>query len=531
MNRHLTITRRGLIGSVAALGALATSRAFARDFGAATAIVETASGPLRGRFEAGDVQAFKGLRYAAPPVGPLRFRPPQPLAKWTGIIDAAQFGNAAIQSPRQPDAPFDERQSEDCLFLNVWTPDLAGKKPVMVWLHGGAFSSGAAGRPTYWGQQFARDGVVLVSVNHRLNVFGFMQLPDAWGPDYASSGIAGMLDIVQALQWVKANIARFGGDPDNVTIFGESGGGAKVSLLLGMPPARGLYHKAIIQSGAALDATPRAYAQSLGNALTEVLGVKPGDVSALAAVDTQKIFDSQQRAIDAVAKLDRGGFLSGGFTPSIDGNALPRGPFTPEAQPWIADIPLIVGTNKDEGTMFALGNAALAGATDATFDAEVRKAYPKQADKVAAAFRAAYPGYTPADLITAMNGNRMFWVDSIKLAERKTRQPAPVWMYRMDHELPTMGGRLKAGHATELSYVFGTYDNIPNFVGTGPEPARMSAQMHPAWVAFAKAGKPEAPTLPAWPQYDLARRQTMIFNLESHVESDPHGDLRKLIVA
>ncbi|NOW47454.1 para-nitrobenzyl esterase [Novosphingobium sp. SG751A] len=525
------MTRRALLGSVAATGALIATRAYAGNVGAATDIVQTSNGPVRGRFEWGGVQAFKGMRYAAPPVGALRFRPPQPVQKWTQVADAAQFGAAAIQSDGQNDMPFDEQHSEDCLFLNVWTPALSGKKPVMVWLHGGGFSSGAAGRPTYWGDHFARDGIVLVSLNHRLNVFGYTQLPESWGPDYASSGVAGMLDIVAALQWVRANIALFGGDPDNVTIFGESGGGMKVSLLLGMPSAKGLYQKAIIQSGAGLDATPRKYAQGLGGALTDVLGVKAGDVAALAAVDTQKIFQSQQAAIEAVAKSDAGGFLMGGFNPSVDGKELPRGPFAPEAAAMAANIPLIIGTNKDEGTMFALGDKTLATATDADFEAAVRKAHPKNAAALASALRAAHPGYSPGDLIVALNGAGMFWINSVTLAERKSRQSAPVWMYRMDRELPTLGGRLKAGHATELSYVFGTYDNIRDFVGNGAEPARMSAQMHPAWVAFAKTGNPQTAAIPAWPPYDLARRQTMIFNLESRVESDPHGDIRKFMSA
>jgi para-nitrobenzyl esterase len=440
MTEQYRVTRRHLMGSVAALTVTFATRAIAADVGGATAVVNTTNGPVRGRFEWGLVQSFKGLRYAAPPVGPLRFRPPQPVQKWTEVVDAATFGTVAVQSPGQGDAPFDEKQSEDCLFLNVWTNDLAGRKPVMVWLHGGAFSTGASSRPTYWGDHFARNGVVLVSVNHRLNVFGFTQLPESWGPDYASSGVAGMLDIVTALEWVKANIAQFGGDPDNVTIFGESGGGAKVSLLLGMSPAKGLYQKAIIQSGAGLDATERSYALALGGALTETLGVKPGDVAALAAVDTRKIFASQKAAVEKVAPLKKDGFLTGDFTPSIDGKALPRGPFTPEAAAMAAGIPLIIGTNKDEGTMFAMGSA-LGKYSDAEFEADVRKAYPKQAGKLVPALRAAYPAYSPGDLVIAMNGNRMFWVDTITLAERKLRQGAPVWMYRMDWETPMMGGR------------------------------------------------------------------------------------------
>lgn len=524
------VSRRALLGASAALGVSLATRSMAGDLGAATPLVKTTYGPVRGRFEVSGTLAFKGLRYAAPPVGALRFRPPQPLQPWTEVADAGRFGASAIQSPGQPDAPFDETQSEDCLFLNVWTQSLDKPKPVMVWLHGGGFWSGAGTRPTYWGDHFARDGVVLVSVNHRLNAFGYTQLPDSWGPDYQSSGLAGLLDIVAALRWVRDNIAQFGGDPANVTLFGESGGGAKVSLLLGMPDAKGLFHKAVIQSGADLDATPHAYAAALGGALLDGLGGKPGDVGGLSAVPTQAIFDGQQAAVDKVAKLAPTGFLAGGFTPSLDGKALPRGPFTPDASPLCADVPLIIGTNKDEGTMFALGDKSLATATDADLEAAVRKVLPRQAKDVVTALRETYPGYTPGDLITAFNGNRMFWVNSILLAERKVRQGPPVWMYRMDWETPAFGGRLKAGHAVELSFVFGTQNNVRDFVGPGDGPDRMAAQMHPAWVAFAKTGNPQHAAIPTWPAYDIAQRQTMIFNLQSRVDSDPHAALRKLIV-
>lgn len=527
MTVEMRLTRRSLMATSAVLGLFAATRAFAANYGAATQIVNTSNGPVRGRFEESGVQAFKGLRYAAPPIGTLRFRPPQPLEHWTEVVDAAEFGNAAIQTLGQGDAPFDERYSEDCLFLNVWTNDLSGKKPVMVWFHGGAFSSGAAGRPTYWGDEFAKNGVVLVSINHRLNVFGFTQLPEEWGDDYRSSGIAGILDLVAALEWVQANIALFGGDPDNVTIFGESGGGAKVSMLLGMPSARPLYSKAIIQSGAALDATPRPYAQALGGALIDELGIAPGDVAALARVDAQRIFASQESAVEAVQRLAPEGFLIGGFVPSIDGKLLPRGPFTPEAHSMIADVPMIIGTNKDEGTMFS---SVPPETTDAELLQRANEAFPGKGSEMVAALRASYPDYSPGELITAMVGNQMFWRDSIIMAERKVRQSAPVWMYRMDWETPAFGGRLKAGHAVELSFVFATFENIRPFVGPGPDPARMAEQMHSAWVAFAKNGNPQDQAIPHWPEYNLETRSTMIFNLESRVEQDPWDSLRDLMV-
>jgi len=518
--------RRCVLAVFAAVGILTTMQVFAAgNFGQETEIVQTVNGPVRGRFAESLVQVFKGLRYAAPPIGALRFRPPQPLSPWTEVVDAAEFGNAAIQAVGQRDAPFDEKYSEDCLFLNVWTSGLSGQKPVMVWFHGGGFSSGAAGRATYWGDEFAKDDVVLVSVNHRLNVFGFTQLPDEWGEEYRSSGIVGILDLVAALEWVKANIAKFGGDPGNVTIFGESGGGAKVSMLLGMPAARPLYNKAIIQSGAALDASPRDYAKALGGAVVSQLGIAAGDVAALAAADAQKIFDAQQPAIDAVKHLAPRGFLTSGFGPNIDPDYLPRGPFTPEAYDMIADVPLIIGTNKDEATMFS---RTPVDTTEAELLQHAMSAYPGKGEQIVAALKKYYPTYSPGELITALTGNQMFWRDSVTLAERKSRQPAPVWMYRMDWETPFMNGALKAGHSVELSLVFGTYENIRNFVGPGPEPARMAQQMHSSWVAFARTGNPQNPAIPPWPQYNIKTRPTMIFNLESYVENDPLSELRVL---
>jgi para-nitrobenzyl esterase len=532
MNQETKLSRRDWMASATAVAGtlMLAPRLASAQPSAGTRVVETRHGPVRGRVEDG-LQVFRGLRYGAAPIGPRRFRPPQPPERWSKVFEADTFGAAAMQTPGA-DAPKTEVHSEDCLFLNVWTAGLdAKKRPVMVWLHGGAFAEGAAGRPTYYGDHFARDEVVLVSVNHRLNVFGFTQLPDSWGPAYKSSGLAGMLDIVLALKWVKANIAQFGGDPDNVTIFGESGGGGKVSLLLGMPPAKGLFHRAIIQSGASLEAAPRPYAQALGGALIDVLGVKPGDVSALAAIDGKTVLESQTAATEKVKALAPKGFLIDGFVPSIDGEALPRGPFTPGPQPWIADVPLLIGTNRDEMTLF-LGNApAVINQTSAQFEAGVREALPARADAVIAALGAAHPGATPGDLTIAFQTAKTFWIDSVTLADRKLNQPAPVWMYRMDWESPAFGGKLKAGHAMELSLVFGTYDNIRFFVGPGDGPPRLSAQMHPAWVAFARTGDPQTPNLPTWPRYDRQKRLTMIFNLESEVISDPQGDLRRLMSA
>ena len=528
------LTRRGLLKSTLAVGTVAAFPAaahVAQSSGTREPIVQTSHGRVRGKAEDG-VLAFRGLRYAAPPVGNLRFKPPQKLTPWKDVADASQFGAASIQAEGQPDMPAYEQHSEDCLFLNVWTTSLQGKRPVMVWLHGGAFSTGAAGRPTYFGDHFARDGVVLVSVNHRLNVFGYAQLPDSWGPEYASSGMAGMLDIVAALQWVQENIARFGGDPSNVTIFGESGGGAKVSLLLAMPGAKGLYHKAIIESGAQLEAASREYAQALGGALLDSLGVAAGDTAGLASLETARIFKAQDAAVAKVSsRVAPGGFLNSGFVPSRNPLDLPQGPFAPAAPAMSAHIPLLMGTNKDEATLFMTAGKDFFSRTDADFMAAVAKAYPADAERVAAAMRKAYPGYSAPYLLAQVTTAQWFWLNSLVLADRKLAQnAAPVYMYRMDWGSPIHNGILKAAHAMELSFVFGTYENIRDFVGPGPGPERMASQMHPAWIAFARTGNPNTRILPHWPQYDTKSRSTMIFNIHSRVENDPLSDLRQLML-
>src|SRR5512139_910517 len=261
-----------------------------------TRVVKTSNGPVRGRIEQGGLQVFKGVRYGAPPTGENRFKPPRKPASWTAVADAANYGARALQATGGPGTAADAPKiSEDCLFLNVWTPGIDNKKrPVMVWLHGGGFSSGSGGDAITEGGNLARKGdVVVVSVNHRLNVFGYLQLSKEWGPEYVSSGQAGMLDIVLSLEWVRDNIAGFGGNPGNVTIFGESGGARKAPMLMAMPPAKGLFHKAIIQSGSGLDAPSSSEAISLGRELLKKLGIAEGDREALKRAGTKAIFDAQ----------------------------------------------------------------------------------------------------------------------------------------------------------------------------------------------------------------------------------------------
>ena len=494
-------------------------------------IAATTNGPVRGYRDAG-VSLFKGVRYAAPPIGPLRFRPPAPPMRWTAPADALHLGAPAIQTgvppgettggrgAGDPPAPGQPGTSEDCLFLNVWTPGAdAAARPVMVWLHGGGFGAGSGGAAMYDGATLARRGdTVIVTVNHRLNVFGYLNLAEIGG--HPSSGVAGMLDIVLALEWVRANIAAFGGDPGNVTIFGESGGGWKVSLLMAMPGARGLFHKAIVQSGPGLTAQTAAKASDLARALLTHLGLAHWQ-----ALESLPVAD-----IHAAAVAAAGPNLADGFAPCLDGIALPRHPFDPAAPDQSADVPLMIGTNKDEATLFQFGSSSFGHLTDADLERRATAAVGKKAPALIAALRAHFPDYSPSHLASAIQTVTMFWMNSIRLAERKADQArAPVFMYQLAWETPVARGALKSPHALEIPLVFDNVEAARNFVGRGEEPQAMADYMAPAWLAFARNGDPGTPDLPAWPAYDRAARATMIFDLACRVETDPMSEVRRLL--
>ncbi|MFL5297317.1 MAG: carboxylesterase/lipase family protein [Phenylobacterium sp.] len=491
---------------------------------ARTDAVGTSNGPVTGYRDDG-LAVFKGLRYGAPPTGLARFKPPTRPAAWSEPADAVAYGAPAIQSglapgerrtsPGDPPAPDEPASSEDCLFLNVWTPGLDAKaRPVMVWLHGGGFANGSGGAAMYDGGALARKGdVVTVTVNHRLNVFGYLHLGELFGPDYAQSGVAGMLDIVQALEWVRDNIAAFGGDPDNVTIFGESGGGWKVSLLMAMPGARGLFHKAVVQSGPGLTGKPVAQATEVARQLRTELGVSTPE--ALAALPTEAISHASVKVPGEPMRL---------YTPVVDGVALPRDPFEPDASPLNADVPVLIGTNKDESTLFLFSHPRFGEFTDEDVDKQAKTAAGNRSDALVAALRGAYPDYNPTHLAAAVQTATGMWAGSIKLAERKAaQQAAPVWMYMLTWETPVSRGRLRCPHALEIPLVFDNVEKARNFVGRGDEPQVVADQMSDAWLAFARHGEP------GWPAYDAAQRTTKLFDVESKVVSDPLPAVRQAI--
>jgi para-nitrobenzyl esterase len=493
-------------------------------------VVTTTNGPVRGYLDQG-LNIFKGLRYGAPPIGPLRFQPPQKPAPWTEPADAVALGAPAIQvgvppgettggrSAGDPPAPGQPGADEDCLFINVWTPGLRGKRPVMVWLHGGGFAAGSGGAAMYDGAALARRGdVVTVTVNHRLNVFGYLHLGELGG--HSSSGQAGMLDIVAVLEWVRDNIAAFGGDPGNVTIFGESGGGAKVSMLLAMPAAKGLFHRAIIQSGPGLRAVPTAKATETARKLLALLNIAPGDLGRL---ETLPAADIQA----AAAEASKGETVMGGFAPCIDGIALPRDPFHPDAPAVSADVPVMVGTNKDEATLFLLSDPKFGEMTEDDLVRRAERAVGDKAGAAIAALKRAFPDYSPSHLAAALQTATMMWLGSITLAERKAAQgAAPVYMYLLTWETPVARGRLKCPHALEIPLVFDNVEAARNFVGRGDDPQALAEQMAEAWLAFARTGDPNVAGAATWPAYDAKARATMVFDLESRVVEDPYAEVR-----
>jgi para-nitrobenzyl esterase len=487
-------------------------------------VANTRNGPVGGYVEDG-LDVFKGLRYGAPPVGLARFKPPSPPAAWREPADAVGYGAPPVQSglapgerrtsAGDPPAPDEPASSEDCLFLNVWTPGLdARARPVMVWLHGGGFANGSGGASMYDGGALARKGdVVTVTVNHRLNVFGYLHLGEVFGAEYAQSGVAGMLDIVQALQWVRDNIASFGGDPANVTIFGESGGGWKVSLLLAMPGARGLFAKAVIQSGPGLTAKPKAEADKVARQLLAELKVDSPE--GLAALSSEAISHASVAIPGEAMRL---------YTPVLDGEAIPRHPFEPDAAPLNADIPVLIGTNKDESTLFLLTHPRFGEFTDDDVQKLAKAAAGDRAEALLAALRRAYPDYSDTHIGCAAQTAAGMWINSVRLAERKAAQgSAPAFMYMLTWETPVSRGRLRSPHAVEIPLVFDNVEKARNFVGRGEDPQLVADQMSDTWLAFARTGDP------GWAAYDAATRTTKLFDVESQVVSDPLPEIRAVL--
>lgn len=514
-----TALRRLAVGS----GALALPGLLARPLVAGQApgpgpVATTTAGRVRGATTDG-IHAFKGIPYGGDSAT-FRFEPPRPPAPWRRLRDALDLGPTAPQQTRAG-VPL----SEDCLRLHVWTPGLRDgrRRPVMVWFHGGAYSSGSSNAPYNDGTRLARRGdVVVVAVNHRLNAFGFLYLAELGGPEYADSGNVGLLDLVLALTWVRDNIAEFGGDSGNVLIFGQSGGGAKCATLMAMPAARGLFHKVATHSGQQITASRTSTATRHARQLLEALHLPPDRVQVLKTLPMADLVKAH-RAPDYLG-------------PVTDGRSLPRDPFHPDAPPLSADIPMILGNTRDETrTLIGRADPTLFELTWETLRSALERHSPFMGDldrgQVIAAYRAMYPHYSPSDVFFASTTASRSWRGQVIEADRRAAQPpgsAPTWVFQFNWASPVDGGKWGAPHGIDVPIVFDNVALAPEVVGTGPDAQRVADQMADAWVAFARTGRPDTPGLPPWPPFDLTRRATMVFDVTSRVVDDPRGDERRL---
>lgn len=488
---------------------------------------DTTSGKVQGLDIAG-IKTFLGIPYGASTAGKNRFLPPQKPTPWKVVRDALTYGQICPQPPADPRSEYvkaidwDKQpggMGEDCLVLNVWTPILqaGAKRAVLVSFHGGGFSTGSGNAPAFNGDPLARFGdVVVVTVNHRLASFGYLHLADLGAPpEFAQSGNAGVLDLVAALQWVHDNIENFGGDPTNVFIFGQSGGGAKTSTVMGTPSAKGLFHRAGVQSGSLLKAMSREAATASAQKLLTQLGIDKTRIADLQKLSWEQILDAQGAVFGTV--------LPTGFAPVLDGTVIPRHPFDPGAPEESANVPMIVSTTLDDGALF-LTNYNL---DDAGLQGLVQKMVGDNASRVLSAYRKAYPDIAPYFIQSRIVTDRTFHLNAYKQAERKAAQgKAPVYMYLWEWPSPAFEGKFGVIHGTDVGPTF--HNTRGPITGDGPEARKMADRIASAWIAFAKTGDPNNPALPHWSPYDLRTRATMVFDKEMRVENDPRRDLRLL---
>ncbi len=520
--------------------------------GGSDPIVETAYGKVRG-YATNGVYTFRGIRYGATTMGKNRFLPPQQPDPWTGVRDATSYGysapqtNPATRGNVGPESPMAQilaasdgfraapAESEDCLFLNIWTAGLgvARKRPVMVWLHGGGYSMGTASSLLYDGTNLARRGdVVVVGLNHRLNVFGYTNFGDLGGPQYAHSGNAGQLDIVAALQWVRDNIDRFGGDPKRVMIFGESGGGGKVSMLLASPPAKGLFHAAVIESGPGVRMGERAPATKAAEMLLAELKLDAKRLPEIHTLPTDAILSAYFAVTAALARQrGSGGSLGGGaFGPILDPVDLPAHPYHPSATRISEDVPVMVGWNKTESTAFSLGDEQVFSLDEAGMRKRVEPLAGPDTDRLIQIYKREFPKLSPSGIYFYISSYSMMGSGSVTIAERKAALgKAPAYLYRLDWETPANNGKLISPHGLEMPLVFDNVDRGGEGLTGGSEDAvKLSAKMSEAWVAFASTGNPNSNKsgLPRWPPYDSAKRATMIFDTQSKIINDPQKEQR-----
>jgi para-nitrobenzyl esterase len=514
------LNRRAVVASGLMLTAgLASRWSFAQS--SREPIVEVAQGRVRGRTASNGVHVFKGMRYAASSAGALRFMPPAAPPRWSGVQDAFDYGHQSPQARGSLAAS--QPMSDDCLRINVWTPGLdAAKRPVMLWFHGGGFEAGSGSSPLYDGTRMARRGdVVVATINHRLNVFGHCYLGGVLGDEFAQSGNVGYLDLIASMRWVKENIAQFGGDPNNVMIYGQSGGGRKVSLCYAGKDAHGLFHKGVVQSGAHLKVQTTERANALTETLLKELGIAKGDARKLQTLDVETLSAAQRKVI---------GGAGARFSPGLDGITFTAHPFLPDAPTISNRLPMMLGTTRTE-----LTNQM--GRVPGIFDMTEAQAKERLKDFLEAAdideayrtFKASRPQANPSEVFFTIASARGYVRDQTIMAEQRVKGggTGKTYVYRLMWRQPVEGGRRVSQHSLDLPFMFDNVAAAPNMTGPDTEQTRaMVDSMANSWIAFARTGDPNNASVPQWAPYDLQRRNTMLFDVPSQAVDDPHHDER-----
>ena len=487
-------------------------------------VVETTHGKIEG-VQAEGHQSFRGIPYAAAPVGENRFRAPTTPEPWAGLLETKEFGASAPQPPSALPGMEAGPQNEDCLFLNVYTPAADGaRRPVMVWIHGGGFTGGSGGQPLYEGARLTRRGdIVLVTINYRLGALGYLDLADYGEQLEGASSNLGQRDQIAALEWVRDNIEAFGGNPNQVTIFGESAGGMAVSTLIAMPQAKGLFHRVIAQSGATQAVLDRQGATRILETVLSELDIAPGEIEKLRKVSTKDFLHAQSRTS---ARLARDVFLC--YAPVVDGDSLPEAPLDFIRAGGAKDIPLIVGANLDEWKLFSAMNPKHFELDEVSLKkvvaSRLRGVEGADAERMIEIYRRERPAAAPCDLLDAIESDRLFRVPAIRMAEVQSRHQGATYEYLFTWPSPARHGKLGACHAIELPFVFGTFDapTMDRFSGTGPEADALSGAMMDAWISFARNGDPNCAALPRWSGYDGEKKSTMIFDRKLELRDAPN---------